>query len=117
MGIIMDLVNINDLQNFQDSKVFKQIPIITNQIMSTILFIGSNTDTPPHTHNGFDEIHLIIQGTGKITVDNESCVVNEGMMILIKSYESHNFSTMDKEMTVLTMNMVPVNTQNGDNDK
>jgi mannose-6-phosphate isomerase-like protein (cupin superfamily) len=117
MGIIMDLVNIKEIQNFQDSKVFKHIPIISDQIMSTLLFIGSNTDTPPHTHKEFDEIHYIIQGNGTITVDDESRVVNEGMMILIKSSKSHNFSTMDKQMTVLTINIVPDNNQNGNKKK
>lgn len=102
----MELVSINDIQSFQESKVIKKIPIISDQLMSTLLFIGANTNTPKHNHIDFDEIHYIIQGAGEVTIDGESSSVNEGMMILVPKAKPHNFKTEDKQMTVLSFNLV-----------
>ncbi len=103
----MELISINEIQNFQESKVIKKIPIISDQLMTTILFIGTKTDTPSHSHADFDEIHYIIQGSGKITVDGESSQVDEGMMILVSKAKPHYFQTSNKQMTVLSFNLVP----------
>jgi mannose-6-phosphate isomerase-like protein (cupin superfamily) len=102
----MELVSISDIQSFQESKVIKKIPIISDQLMSTLLFIGANTNTPTHNHVDFDEIHYIIQGTGEVRIDGESSPVNEGMMILVPRPKPHNFITSDKQMTVLSFNLV-----------
>jgi mannose-6-phosphate isomerase-like protein (cupin superfamily) len=106
-GFNMEIVNINDIENFQDSRVIKKIPLISNQLMSTILFIGNNTTTPNHKHLVFDEIHYIIQGAGKMTIDGKSQPVTEGMMILVPKSKPHSFSTLKKQMTVLSVNLVP----------
>ena len=103
----MELIKIDDIKSFQTSKVFKHIPIISNQLMSTILFIGSNTNTPRHTHEGYDEIHYIINGSGKIDINGESQSITEGMMILVPKSKPHNFSTSTMQMTVLSINVVP----------
>jgi len=103
----MEIVNINDIQNFQDSRVIKKIPLISNQLMSTILFIGNNTTTPSQKHLAVDEIHYIIQGAGKITIDGKSQPVAKGMMILVLKSKPHSFSTLKKQMTVLSVNLVP----------
>ena len=103
----MELVNLNEHQAFQKSKVIKKIPIISNQLMSTILFIGPKTITPVHKHTGYDEIHYIIRGTGKIIIESESNSITEGMMILVPKSKPHNFSTSENQLTVLSVNLVP----------
>jgi mannose-6-phosphate isomerase-like protein (cupin superfamily) len=112
----MELVNLYELQDFQNSKVIKKIPIISDSIMSTIFFIGPNTNTPIHKHIGFDEIYYIINGTGKIVVDDEPKEVNEGMIIMVPKTKSHNFTTSEKNLTILSFNTFPERKANKKNN-
>ena len=75
----MELISIDDIQKFQDSRVRKEIPMLTDQLMATLFFIGSNTSIPAHTHTFMDEIDYVVQGTGKITVDNKSKSIHKGI--------------------------------------
>jgi mannose-6-phosphate isomerase-like protein (cupin superfamily) len=74
--------------------------------MSTIFFIDANTSTPTHKHTGFDEIHYVIKGSGKITIDAESKTIQEGMLILVPKTKQHNFSTDGERLTILSINVV-----------
>lgn len=105
----MELVDLYELQDFQKSKVIKKIPIISNQLMSTIIFIGSETTTLKHKHIMYDELHYIIQGSGKIEIDGESESISEGMMVLVPKSKQHSFSTSKEQMSVLSINLVPNN--------
>ena len=106
----METVNVHDIhgiQDFQESKLVKKVPIISPQLMSTVLVIGSKTTTPTHKHQSYDEIHYIIKGTGEIVIENESQTITEGMIILVPQQKQHHFNTSDEHMLVLSINIVP----------
>ncbi|UCF07258.1 MAG: cupin domain-containing protein [Thermoplasmata archaeon] len=98
----MEMIDIKDIEKGSDSKPVKKVPILTDQLMATILTIGPNTKIPAHIHPDSDEIHYIVKGTGKITVGNKSITIKEGMLILVPKTESHYFSTSNEQMIVLS---------------
>ena len=98
----MEIIQIDNIKEFKESKIVKKVPILTEQLMATILLIPPNSKAPAHSHLESDEIHYIIKGTGKITVGKNSETVNEGMLILVPKTESHYFSTSDENLIVLS---------------
>ena len=98
----MEIIQISSIKEFKESKIVKKVPILTEQLMATILLIPPGSKAPAHAHSESDEIHYIIKGTGKITVGKNSETVNEGMLILVPKTESHYFSTSDENLIVLS---------------
>lgn len=98
----MELINIEDIKELRNSKVIKKVPILTDQLMATILSIPPNTKIPSHIHTGSDEIHYVIKGEGKITIGKKSKTIKEGMLILVPKTESHYFSTLYEQLIVLS---------------
>ena len=111
----MELISIDEITKFQDSKVIKEIPMLTDQLMATLLFIGSDTNIPAHTHIFMDEIDYVIKGTGKISVDNKSKSIHKGMMILVPRGTSHYFSTSDEHLIIMAVS--PIIGENKDSQK
>ncbi len=102
----MELISIDEIQKFQDSRVIKEIPMLTDQLMATLLFIGSNTNIPAHIHTFIDEIDYVIKGCGNITVDNKSKSIHKGMMILVPRGKSHFFSTSKEHLIIMAISPI-----------
>ena len=102
----MEIIQIDSIKDFKDSKIVKRVPILTEQLMATILLIPPNSDAPAHAHSESDEIHYIIKGKGKITVGESTEKINEGMLILVPKTESHHFSTSKANLIVLSQSPV-----------
>jgi mannose-6-phosphate isomerase-like protein (cupin superfamily) len=98
----MEFININEIKKFKTSKIIKQIPIITAQLMATALFIDSSIKTPANNHERKDEILYIVKGKGKLTIEGKTKDVKSGMMVLIPKTESYSFSTVDDQLIVLS---------------
>lgn len=99
----MEFVKINDFSNSNDMQVVKKVPILTDQLMATILLIEPNTTLPSHIHKDLDEIHYIIEGTGKITIGKDSRTIDEGLMILVPKNLPHNFTTSNDKLIVASI--------------
>lgn len=102
----MEIIQIENINDFKESKIVKKVPILTEQLMATILLIPPNSNAPSHIHSESDEIHYIIKGNGKITVGKNSKNVKEGMLILVPKTESHHFSTSNANLIVLSQSPV-----------
>lgn len=102
----MEIIQIDNIKDFKESKIVKKVPILTDQLMATILLIPPNSKAPAHSHSESDEIHYIIKGTGKITVGKNSKSVNEGMLILVPKTELHFFSTSNANLIILSQSPV-----------
>jgi mannose-6-phosphate isomerase-like protein (cupin superfamily) len=102
----MEIIQIENIKDFKESKIVKRVPILTEQLMATLLLIPPNSKAPAHAHSETDEIHYIIKGNGNITVGKSSKKVNEGMLILVPKTESHFFSTSEKNLIVLSQSPV-----------
>ena len=102
----MEFINVKNSLAHQNSKVIKKVPILTDQLMSTLLYIDSDTETPAHSHTNFDEIHYIIQGNGEITIGEEHRSISAGMLILVPKTKPHYYSTVKDKLLVLTTGLV-----------
>jgi mannose-6-phosphate isomerase-like protein (cupin superfamily) len=102
----MEIKKIDNDAGFQDSKAVKRVPIITDQLVATVLIIDSDSNIPPHTHKMVDEMYYVIKGDGRITIDTNSSAITRGMLILVPRGESHSFSTSDQQMIVLSIGLV-----------
>jgi mannose-6-phosphate isomerase-like protein (cupin superfamily) len=102
----MEIIQIENIKDFKESKIIKRVPILTEQVMATLLLIPPDSEAPTHSHSESDEIHYIIKGNGKITVGKNSKSVKEGMLILVSKTESHHFSTSKANMIVLSQSSV-----------
>jgi mannose-6-phosphate isomerase-like protein (cupin superfamily) len=98
----MEIINIPNVKEFRESKVVKKVPILTDQMMATLLLVPPNTMVPAHSHSGSDEVHYIISGSGKITIGKQSEKVKEGMLILVPKTEFHYFSTLKDPLIILS---------------
>ena len=98
----MEIFQIQDNNKSIGSRTVKSVPILTDQMMATILHIPSNTNLPPHSHAGSDEIHYIVSGAGKIKSGNHGENVKKGMLIMVPRAEVHNISTFECQMVVLS---------------
>ncbi|UCE75423.1 MAG: cupin domain-containing protein [Methanomassiliicoccales archaeon] len=117
-GDFTEYVDIFDLKESHGFKVVKKVPILTDQLMATVLMIPPNTKIPAHVHFENDEIHYIVSGSGKISIGNKNRTIKEGMLIWVPKAKSHFFSTEKKSMVVLSNSPVcePVMIQNDEND-
>jgi quercetin dioxygenase-like cupin family protein len=105
----MEIQNIGPMSNLEKSGIVKQVPILSEQLIATTLFIDSDTKTPVHVHNDRDEIHYIIKGHGMIILDNEKQAVKEGDLVMVHKNEHHFLETNSEKMVVLTITPIQNN--------
>ena len=102
----MEMININDIKEFKDHKVVKKVPILSNNLMGSLLFIGSDTQMLPVRTKGSKEMHLVLDGSGSIEMGEETQTIGPGDLMLVPSNSRYHYSTSDDEMTVLVVRMV-----------
>jgi mannose-6-phosphate isomerase-like protein (cupin superfamily) len=98
----MEAVKIEELKNFEAGRVIKQIPILTDQVMVSMLTIDTGTTTPGHVHEENDELHYIVEGSGYIYIGDNMFEVTAGMLFLVPKEEIHYFKTENDRILVLT---------------
>jgi mannose-6-phosphate isomerase-like protein (cupin superfamily) len=98
----MEIIDIDGDNKFKELKTIKKVPILTDQMMATLLLIPPNTEVPAHSHIESDEIHYIISGSGRITIGSQSEKVQKGMLILVQKAEFHYFSTLKDPLIILS---------------
>jgi mannose-6-phosphate isomerase-like protein (cupin superfamily) len=113
----MELSTLDLMAQFQESRVIKQVPLLSDQLIATTLFIDSGTRTPEHVHNDNDEIHFIIGGTGKIAVGGEIHEVQKGALILVHKKEPHYIESTTEKMIVLIISHANNITKPGKDEK
>lgn len=104
----MELVDINDVDDLRYSNIVKKVPILTDQLIVTILSIDIGTELPAHSHTDTDELHYIIKGSGKITVDGESRSIKEGILTLVPKAKTHYFTTFREQLIVMSISINPI---------
>jgi mannose-6-phosphate isomerase-like protein (cupin superfamily) len=102
----MDPIDITKVKSSICSKVVKEVPILTDDLIATTLFFDSNIRIPPHVHEDVDELHYVIRGTGNLNIGDNSRQIKEGMLILIPKNESHCYSTENEKLMVLSIRIV-----------
>ncbi|UCH88198.1 MAG: cupin domain-containing protein [Thermoplasmata archaeon] len=98
----MEFVNVTDIKNFKKSKIIKSVPILTDQLMASTLCIDSNLEMPVHIQKNKDVIFYIFSGQGKITIDNKTSDIEEGMIVLVPRNKFYSFSTNNDQLIILS---------------
>jgi len=102
----MELISIPDMMEFDPSKVVKRVPIMTDQVIAMVLYIGPNNKMLPHSHEDVDELHYVINGCGEINIDDETEPMYEGKLVLVPKGKTHRFSAGDEGLVMLSVSPV-----------
>ncbi len=102
----MEIIDVLKFTDFKKGSVFREVPIITDQTMATILLIDSNSQTTDLNHPQKDRIYYVVKGNGEVTINKESRNVKEGEMILIPKGSSHKYSTVKSRLTLISINQI-----------
>ena len=102
----MEIVNIEQFKQFKFHSVARQTPIMTDQMMAVLLLVDSNSSTLELNHPQTDKIYYVIQGSGVVTVDEESGKIKMGDMVLIHHGHNHRYTTTGESLILLTMRPV-----------
>ncbi|MGH7004003.1 MAG: cupin domain-containing protein, partial [Alphaproteobacteria bacterium] len=77
----MELRNLNDLIEFDASNKVRKRLFITDKLEMELVCYSPGHSTVEHHHVGQDEIFMILEGTGTITVGAEPVRVGPGSLI------------------------------------
>lgn len=102
----MEIIDVFNYNQFKVGSVFKEVPIITDQTMATILLIDSNSNTTNLNHPQKDRIYYIVKGRGRVTIGNESRNIKEGELILIPKGSSHKYTTTTSRLILISINQI-----------
>ena len=91
---------------FKKGAVFREVPIITDQTMATILLIDAHSMTFDLNHPQKDRIYYVVKGKGEVTIKKESRGVKGGDMILIPKGSSHKYTTNSSRLTLISVNQI-----------
>lgn len=103
---LMEIIDVYKYTKFKAGSVFREIPMITDQTMATILLIDSNSMTTDLNHPQKDRIYYVVRGKGEVTIDKDSKLVKEGEMILIPKGSSHKYTTTTDRLTLISINQI-----------
>jgi mannose-6-phosphate isomerase-like protein (cupin superfamily) len=102
----MEVVDVSKYTSFKKGSVFREVPILTDQTMATILLVDSDSQTTDLNHPQKDRIYYVVKGEGEVTIDNEARMVKEGELILIPKGRSHKYTTNHHRLTLISINQI-----------
>jgi len=78
---VIDVRNLKDLVEFQPGGKVRKRVFIADKIEMELVCYEPGTSTVEHHHAGQDEIFIIMDGTGTITVGGEAVRVGPGSLV------------------------------------
>lgn len=102
----MEIVDVMKYDQFKEGSVVREVPIITDQTMATILLVDAGTMTTDLNHPQKDRIYFVVKGHGEVTIDDETRDVKEGDMILIPKGSHHKYTTNAHRLTLISINQL-----------
>jgi mannose-6-phosphate isomerase-like protein (cupin superfamily) len=81
----------------KESVVFKNDEFLTNLRFLTYMEIPSGSSIGYHKHGENEELYIILEGSGIMTVDDREREVKKGDMIVNKPQQSHGLSNNSQE--------------------
>lgn len=86
---MIDVRNLKDLVEFQPGGKVRKRVFITDKIEMELVCYEPGTSTVEHHHVGQDEIFMIMEGTGTITVGGEPVRVGPGSLVFAPADIKH----------------------------
>ena len=99
----VEILDIKTISEFHPDKVIRKIPIMTDRLSASVLFLDQHVQMPPIRNKGADRIHYIIKGSGQIQIGPASRDVNEGMILIIPGGMSYSYINSNGQMIVLSL--------------
>ncbi len=93
---MIDIRNLKDLVEFQPGGKVRKRVFITDKIEMELVCYEPGTNTVEHHHLGQDEIFMIMEGTGTITIGGEPVRVGPGSLVFAPADIKHGIEP-DKE--------------------
>ena len=86
---MIDIRNLKDLIEFQPGGKVRKRVFITDKIEMELVCYEPGTATVEHHHVGQDEIFMILEGTGTITIGGEPVRVGAGSLVFAPADIKH----------------------------
>lgn len=102
----MEQVNISDIEEFQTRKVIKNIPIVTRDLIISVLFFDKKIDSLALKEQTNDRVFYVIRGSGSVSSLDIDQIVSEGSLILIPGSEDFYISTNEDRMVILIIRSI-----------
>jgi mannose-6-phosphate isomerase-like protein (cupin superfamily) len=99
----MEIVKLEEFKEFKRNSVKKEIPILTEGVMATLLLIDKDSNTLGLNNPHHDKIYYVIEGSGVVTIGDNSKKVNKGNLILVPNGHHHKYVTTTKRLVLLTI--------------
>lgn len=85
----MELRNLNDLIEFDATNKVRKRVFMSDKIEMELVCYAPGTSTVEHHHVGQDEIFMILEGSGTITVGGEPVRVGQGSLLFAPADIAH----------------------------
>ncbi len=102
----MEIAHIADIEQIGGARTSKTVPIMTEEVMATVLTMGPGETLAFGDHKQDGVLH-VVNGTGHISVGGKVGRVGKGSLILVPKGKTYFLCTSEDPMTVLSVR--PVN--------
>lgn len=103
----MEHLNLNDLIAFDAANKIRKRVFITDKLEMELVCYSPGHSTVEHHHVGQDEIFMILEGTGTITVGSESVRVGPGSLVYAPADIKHGIRPDHESRMVMTFVKAP----------
>ena len=103
----METLNILDKVAFDDKRQTRQRLIMSDRIEMEMVCYEPGQHTIEHHHVGQDEIFIIMEGRGSITVDGETTQVEPGSAVFAPADSKHSVKPNDDSRMVMVFVKAP----------
>lgn len=98
----MPIFQIHDVKEFSSSKYVIKVPIQTPQVLCQVYCLEPGQAVPVHQHEDTMDVFQVVEGVGKLTLDDEEHTVGPGMVILVSPRQAHGMANPGPERLVFT---------------
>ena len=98
------MIDIYGLIDGDNHGLTKKIPLVTDQVMATVFYVATGNGIPPHIHAKYDEVHYVVEGSGKISIEGIVRPVKKGNLILVPRGKKHRVTAVEDGLRLLVFN-------------
>jgi mannose-6-phosphate isomerase-like protein (cupin superfamily) len=97
----MEKADLETLREFRPNGVIKKVPLLSDHLFGSLLFLDGGTETLPVRTKDLEEIHYVIEGGGRINCGKNSEELKPGSLLLIPPARSYSYVTDDSRAVIL----------------
>jgi quercetin dioxygenase-like cupin family protein len=93
-------VSVTDMIEFSDTRRVRKKLITEALLEAELVCYEPGQDTRQHFHKTQEEIYYIVEGSGSITIGDETTLVKAGDMVFSPADVPHSIATADERMVM-----------------